>query len=175
VQRDADEKEYAVAYASRSCNKAERNYSSYQGKCLAAVWALEHFRVYLSGRPFDLITDHKPLTWLLTNQRLTGMVACWANLLQEYTFRLRHCDGESNKNANGLSRNPIESDHDRTDARMDFDPPLWTSVAAGLAVLAGRLTTKSATRLFDSGTVANAPDLTLIWVLSLHRSPSWVT
>jgi hypothetical protein len=148
-----------VAYASKSCNKAERNYSSYQGECLAAVWAVEHFRVYLYGRPFDLITDHKPLTWLLTNQRLTGMVARWANLLQEYTFRLCHRDGESNKNADGLSRNLIASDHNRTDARMDFDPHIQTSVAAGLAVLAGRVTTRSATRLFNSGTVANAPDV----------------
>jgi hypothetical protein len=87
------------------------------------------------------------------------MVARWANLLQEYTFRLRHCDGGSNKNADGLSRNPIESDHDRTDARMDFDPPIQTLVAAGLAVLAGRVTTRSAARLFNSGTVANAPDV----------------
>jgi hypothetical protein len=87
------------------------------------------------------------------------MVARWAILLQEYTFTLRHRDGESNKNADGLSRKPIESDHDQTDARMDFDPPIQTSVAAGLAVLAGRLTTRSATRLFNSGTVANVPDV----------------
>jgi hypothetical protein len=32
-------------------------------------------------------------------------------------------------------------------------------VAAGLAVLAGRVTTRSATRLFNSGTVANVPDV----------------
>jgi hypothetical protein len=45
VQRDDEGREYVVAYASRSCNRAERNYSSYQGECLYAVWAVQHFRV----------------------------------------------------------------------------------------------------------------------------------
>ena len=78
AQRDAEGNEYVVAYASRSCNKAERNYSSYQGECLAAVLGRQYFRVYLYGRPFKLITDHQPLKWLMTNQKLTGMVARWA-------------------------------------------------------------------------------------------------
>jgi hypothetical protein len=50
VQRDDKGREYVVAYASRSCNRAERNYSSYQGECLATVWAVQHFHVYLQVR-----------------------------------------------------------------------------------------------------------------------------
>ncbi|CAI6004936.1 unnamed protein product [Closterium sp. NIES-64] len=69
-QQEGGEK--VVAFASRSCNPAEANYSSYEGEGVAAVWAVGHFRVYLQGRPFTLVTDHQPLLWLMQNQSLTG-------------------------------------------------------------------------------------------------------
>jgi hypothetical protein len=58
VQRDDENREYVLAYASRSNNMTKRNYSSYAGKCLAVVWGVSHFRVYLYGRRFTLLTDH---------------------------------------------------------------------------------------------------------------------
>ncbi len=49
TQCDDEGKEFAVAYASCSNNAAESHYSSYEGKCLVAVWAVAHFRCYLFG------------------------------------------------------------------------------------------------------------------------------
>jgi hypothetical protein len=45
---DDDGKEFVIVYASRSNNNAEAQYSSYEGECLAAIWAIAHFRCYLA-------------------------------------------------------------------------------------------------------------------------------
>jgi hypothetical protein len=73
VQRDDEGREICSCLCINSNNRTERNYSSYAGECLAAVWGVSHFRVYLYGRRFVLLTDHKPLKWLMTNEKLTGM------------------------------------------------------------------------------------------------------
>ncbi|CAI7750141.1 unnamed protein product [Closterium sp. NIES-54] len=62
--------------------------------------------VYLQGRPFTLVTDHQPLTWLMTNQSLTGRNARWAMWLQEYDFVIKHRPGKNMQHVDGLPRNP---------------------------------------------------------------------
>jgi len=57
-QLDEEGKEYVIAYASQSNNKAESNYSSFEGECLAVIWVVIHFRPYLYGTNFTLYTDH---------------------------------------------------------------------------------------------------------------------
>ena len=55
-----DGEEHPVCFASRSCNPAEQNYSFFEGECLVVVWATSHFRPYLFGNSFHLVTDHEP-------------------------------------------------------------------------------------------------------------------
>ncbi len=57
-QLDEEGKEYVIAYASRSNNKVESNYSSYEGECLVIVWAVIQFKPYLYGTKFTLYIDH---------------------------------------------------------------------------------------------------------------------
>ena len=45
---------------------------------MTVVWAVTHFRHYLYGKAFTLVTDHQPLEWLLTNNKLPGKHARWA-------------------------------------------------------------------------------------------------
>ena len=106
IQIDSIGKEHPICYASRSCNPAEKNYGSCEGECLAVVWATQHFRKYLFGTPFTLITDHEPLRWLMLTNKTTGKLARWSLLLQEYHMTVIHKKGILNTNADCLSRYP---------------------------------------------------------------------
>ena len=133
-KKDDFGQEYVIAYASRSNNTAEANYSSYDREALAAVWAIVHFRPYLYGQRFALVIDQQPLRWLVELEKLTGKLTRWTLLLQEYDFEVVHRAGITNLDANGLSRNPSPSDEDFTRARWhgnyDREPvPGWHAVA----------------------------------------------
>ena len=50
-----------IAYGSRKLQKHECNYTPFLIEMQAGIWGMEHFAVYLKGRPFTLFSDHKPL------------------------------------------------------------------------------------------------------------------
>ncbi len=136
-QLDEEGKEYVIAYASRSNNKAESNYSSYEGEFLAVVWAVIHFRPYLYGTNFTLYTDHQPIKWLMTNDKLTGKLARWALILQEYEFKVIHRPSITHQNADTMSRRPLITSEDFSEARQDFDqiPAIHVSEASSYLAL----------------------------------------
>lgn len=93
-----------LAYASKSCNKVERNYSSYEGEMLAMVFGVQVFRPYLHGVRFVLYTDHEPLRWLMESTQLKGKLARWALLLMEYDFEILYRAGTQQGHVDALSR-----------------------------------------------------------------------
>jgi hypothetical protein len=75
IQMDDNGKEFVIAYASRSNNNVEVQYSSYEGECLATIWAIARFRCYMYGNEFLLVTDHQPLKWLMELDKLSRKLA----------------------------------------------------------------------------------------------------
>jgi ribonuclease HI len=95
--------EQVIAYASKTLQGAQKNYSATELECLAVIWAVEHFHHYLDIKPFIILTDHSALTWLHTSP-MKGHRARWILRLQPYDFIIKHRPGKENKNADALSR-----------------------------------------------------------------------
>ena len=59
-----------VAYASRALSPVEQRYSQTERECLAIMYGVEHFHLFLFGKSFTLISDHKPLTAIFGTAKL---------------------------------------------------------------------------------------------------------
>ena len=70
-----DGTERPIAYASRTLNPAEHNYSQIEKEGLSCVFGIKRFYSYLFGHRFTLIADHKPLLSLLSCQKPTSAQA----------------------------------------------------------------------------------------------------
>jgi len=99
-----DGQDYACAYESRILKGAELHYGITELECLSVVFSIKKFRVYLHGRPFEVISDHKALNWLMTIKDPQARLARWAIILQAYDFKITHKPGKEHSNVDALSR-----------------------------------------------------------------------
>ena len=102
--QDFDGQKSPVAYASKKLTKSELNYSVIEKECLALVWAIRKFHVYLYGKDFILETDHQPLVYLRQSKMENGRLVRWALALQPYECKIRAIKGSQNVCADYLSR-----------------------------------------------------------------------
>lgn len=98
-----------IAYASHTLQSHEAKCGISELEVLAIVWATKHFRVYLYGHPCDMYTDHEALQALLNTPHPSGKLARWGIALQELDLHLHYRPGRINKNADALSRGPVQS------------------------------------------------------------------
>lgn len=110
-----------IAYASRTLNDSEINYNTTEKELLAIVWATKYFRPYIFGRKFNIITDHKPLQWLMSIKEPNSRLTRWRLKLEEFEYRVIHKSGKNNTNADALSR--VEIHNNDTESPKNQDTP----------------------------------------------------
>ena len=107
-----------VYYASRRLSKAEKNYSTTEREALGMIYSVNKFRHYLLGKKFTFHVDHSALLYLISKASLTGKLARWTLLLQEFEFDIVHRPGAQHAVADYLSR--LESGEAPTGVKDDF-------------------------------------------------------
>ena len=111
-----------IAYASRSLQKHEKNYTPFLLEMQAAIWGMDHFSVYLRGRHFTLFTDHKPLEKL--GKVHTRTLNRLQEAMNEFDFEIVYKKG-SEMPADFLSRNVVDAiswDSGELQAEQQTDP-----------------------------------------------------
>ena len=110
AQRQEDGSEPAIAFASRTLSKAEKQYDAHKLEFLALKWVItDHFHEYLYGGEFDVFTNNNPLTYVLTTAKLDATGQHWVATLALYNFKIYYRSGKLNVNADALSRIPWEA------------------------------------------------------------------
>jgi hypothetical protein len=67
------------------------------------IYNVTKFRHYLLGKRFTFHVDHSALVYLVSKASLTGKLARWALLLQEYELDIVHRPGAQHAVADYLS------------------------------------------------------------------------
>lgn len=104
LTQENDGVEHPIANASRTLSSAEKNYTVTEQECLAILWAVDKFRMYLDGYWFRVITDHASLQWLRNLKDPTGRLSRWALSMMRYDFEVIHREGALNHVPDALSR-----------------------------------------------------------------------
>ena len=131
-----------LGYASRTFDKAQRNYCVTKCELLAVVHFVRHFRPYLYGRRFTVRTDHSALQWLLNFKEPEGQLVRWMETLSEYQFDIQHRPGKKHGNADGLSRqSPCRQCNLVDDNNCDSDNKLSSKRKINLVQLQPKWTT----------------------------------
>ncbi|MCG8094404.1 MAG: DDE-type integrase/transposase/recombinase [Candidatus Thiodiazotropha endolucinida] len=113
-----------VAYASRALSPVEQRYSQTERECLAIVYGVEHFHLFLFGKSFTLVTDHRPLTAIFGTQskpkakQQSLRLERWRLRLATYDFKVVYKKGEL-MISDYVSRHPIK-DYSNYNSTEDY-------------------------------------------------------
>lgn len=93
-----------IRFASRQTTQTEAGLQATQLELAAAVWSIEYFSKYLLGRRFELISDHRALSWIGKLKSPQRKLALWSASLTQFEFDVTYRPGEDHGAADALSR-----------------------------------------------------------------------
>ena len=101
---------HTVAFASRFLNSVKDRYSFNELELLGVVWSVEHFKYYLCGKPFTVITDHRALLSIMrenrANKSYNSRLTRWVDRRLQFDFTIDHLPGSKMGLIDYISRDP---------------------------------------------------------------------
>jgi hypothetical protein len=106
LQQQLKREWHPIAYFSKKFTPTETRYSTFDREHLAVHAAIKHFRHFVEGRTFHILTDHKPLSFALKSHSTNHSPRQVRQLdfIAQFTSDIRHIKGEDNPVADALSR-----------------------------------------------------------------------
>lgn len=95
-----------VAFYSTRLTEPQQKYSTYDRELLSAYLSVKHFKPWLEGRHFTIMTDHKPLTFAFQQNldKASPRQQRQLQYLAQFTTEVIHVPGKDNIPADVLSR-----------------------------------------------------------------------
>ena len=112
-----------ISYFSKALKPAETRYSTFDRELLAIYLAIKHFRFFVEGRHFHVLTDHKPLIYALSGRpdKYSPRQVRHLDFIAQFTSDIRHVKGSNNAVADALSRMEVSAlDADNSPPVIDF-------------------------------------------------------
>ena len=109
TQEEESSKEVTpLHYASCPLTPTQARYPQIDREALSIYWAVKRFHLFVYGKEFKVITDHKPLVSLFNNpsSKPSARIERWLLELQQYRFTVEYRPGASNP-ADYASRHPV--------------------------------------------------------------------
>jgi len=113
LHRFPNRDERPIAYASRSLNSSEKNYSQIEKEGLAIFFSVTKNYMYLFGRKFTLQIGHKPLLKIFAPDSATPVLAAarlqhWSLLLSSHKYEIEFKPSAEVASSDALSRLPLQ-------------------------------------------------------------------
>ena len=102
-----------LAFFSRKFSPSQRKYNAYDRELTAIYETIKHFRHFLEGRDFKILTDHKPLSYAFTqrSEKAAPRQQTQLSFITQFSTKIDYLPGKDNVVADSLSHRIYSSGH----------------------------------------------------------------